>query len=307
MIAHKGRVGVLGATSIIGEYLLPLLVEEGWDVVAFSRQVRYTKQPLENCPIIWQLLTKSKLSDISNVHQTEKQITYWISLAPIWVLPEYFAMLLDYGAKHVVAISSTSRFTKSVSSDPAEMELAECLAENEERLIAWTKKEKLTYIVLRPTLVYGLGRDKNVSVIAAFIRRFSFFSVFGAARGLRQPVHAQDVASGFVAALGARAAINRCYNISGGEVVTYREMVCRIFSALGRKPRFVEFPLWFFRVAIVILRIFPPFHNWSAAMAERMNQDIIFDHEDASRDFGFTPRSFLPTREDIHGYRQNER
>jgi nucleoside-diphosphate-sugar epimerase len=299
MIAHKGRVGVLGATSIIGEYLLPLLVEEGWDVVAFSRQVRYTKQPLENCPIIWQLLTKSKLSDISNVHQTEKQITYWISLAPIWVLPEYFAMLLDYGAKHVVAISSTSRFTKSVSSDPAEMELAECLAENEERLIAWTKKEKLTYIVLRPTLVYGLGRDKNVSVIAAFIRRFSFFSVFGAARGLRQPVHAQDVASGFVAALGARAAINRCYNISGGEVVTYREMICRIFSALGRKPRFMVFPLWIFRLAVFLLRIFPPFRHWSAAMAERMNQDIIFDHEDASRDLGFAPRPFRLSIEDI--------
>jgi len=299
MIAHKGRVGVLGATSIIGEYLLPILVEEGWDVVAFSRQVRYTKQPLENCPIIWQLLTKSKLSDISNVHQTEKQITYWISLAPIWVLPEYFAMLLDYGAKHVVAISSTSRFTKSVSSDPAEMELAECLAENEERLIAWTKKEKLTYIVLRPTLVYGLGRDKNVSVIAAFIRRFSFFSVFGAARGLRQPVHAQDVASGFVAALGARAAINRCYNISGGEAVTYREMVCRIFSALGRKPRFMVFPLWIFRLAVFLLRIFPPFRHWSAAMAERMNQDIIFDHEDASRDLGFAPRPFRLSIEDI--------
>ena len=299
MIAHKGRVGVLGATSIIGEYLLPILVEEGWDVVAFSRQVRYTKQPLENCPIIWQLLTKSKLSDISNVHQTEKQITYWISLAPIWVLPEYFAMLLDYGAKHVVAISSTSRFTKSVSSDPAEMELAECLAENEERLIAWTKKEKLTYIVLRPTLVYGLGRDKNVSVIAAFIRRFSFFSVFGAARGLRQPVHAQDVASGFVAALGARAAINRCYNISGGEVVTYREMICRIFSALGRKPRFMVFPLWIFRLAVFLLRIFPPFRHWSAAMAERMNQDIIFDHEDASRDLGFAPRPFRLSIEDI--------
>jgi len=76
-------------------------------------------------------------------------------------------------------------------------------------------------------------------------------------------------------------------------------MVCRIFSALGRKPRFVEFPLWFFRVAIVILRIFPPFHNWSAAMAERMNQDIIFDHEDASRDLGFAPRPFRLSIEDI--------
>jgi hypothetical protein len=33
MTAFKGRVGVIGATSLIGECLLPLLVEEGWDVI----------------------------------------------------------------------------------------------------------------------------------------------------------------------------------------------------------------------------------------------------------------------------------
>jgi nucleoside-diphosphate-sugar epimerase len=307
MITYKGRVGVLGATSIIGECLLPLLLEEGWDVVAFSRQARCIKQPSENQSITWQLLTKSKLPDSSDVHQTEKQITFWISLAPIEVLPEYFSMFLIYGAKHIVAVSSTSRFTKRTSSDPAEKKLAENLAENEERLESWAKKENLTFTILRPTLIYGLGRDKNVSVIAAFIRRFAFFCVFGAARGLRQPVHAQDVASCCAAALGVNAAINRCYNISGGEIVTYREMVCRIFSALGRKPRFVAFPLWLFRLAVCLLRIFPPFHHWSAAMAERMNQDLIFDHEDASHDLGFAPRPFLPTLKDLHGYCQNEK
>jgi nucleoside-diphosphate-sugar epimerase len=307
MIAHKGRVGVFGATSIIGEYLLPLLVEDGWDVVAFSRKVQYIKQPLENCSITWQLLTKSKLTNISDVHQAEKQITFWINLAPIWVLPEYFSMLLRYGAKHVVAISSTSRFTKSVSSDPVEKELAEYLADNEERLTEWAKTEKLTFTILRPTLVYGLGRDKNISVIASFIRRFAFFCIFGAASGLRQPLHAQDVASVCVAALSATAAINHFYNISGGEIVTYQEMICRIFSALGRKPRFVAFPLWLFRVVVFILRIFPPFRHWSIAMAERMNQDLIFDHAEASRDLGFAPRPFLPTQEDLHNYCQGER
>jgi len=305
MIAHKGRVGIFGATSIIGEYLLPLLVEEGWDVVAFSRQKQYVKQ-LGNGPVTWQLLTKCKSADTSDIHQKEGQITFWISLSPIEVLPEYFPMLLTYGAKHIVAVSSTSRFTKSTSSDPAEKKLAENLAENEERLAAWAKKEKLTFTILRPTLVYGLGRDKNVSVIAGFIRRFAFFSVFGAACGLRQPVHAQDVASACVATLSASTAINRCYNISGGEIVTYREMVCRIFLALDKKPRFVVFPLWLFRLGVLLLRMFPPFRQWSAAMAERMNQNLVFDHAEASRDFGFAPRPFLPTREDLYVYYQSE-
>ena len=300
MVSCKERVGVIGATSIVGEYLLPLLVEGGWDVVAFSRQKQNIKL-LENCPVTWQLLAESKLIGISDIHQKERQITRWIILAPIGVLPEYFPMLLTYGAKHIVAVSSTSRFTKRESSDPVEKKLADNLAENEERLSAWAKKEKLTFTILRPTLIYSQGRDKNISVIAAFIRRFAFFCVFGAAKGLRQPVHAHDVASCCVTALSAKAAINQSYNISGGETIIYREMVCRIFSALDKKPRFVKFPLWLFRLAVLILRIFPPFRQWSAAMAQRMNQDMIFDHTEASRDLNFSPRNFQLNKEDFPG------
>jgi nucleoside-diphosphate-sugar epimerase len=299
MIAYKGRVGVIGATSIVGEYLLSLLVEEGWDVVAFSRQPQYIKKPAGNQPITWQLLTKSKSSDSSDFHQIEKPIIFWISLAPIVVLAEYFTILLTHGAKHIVAISSTSKFTKSESSDQEEKKLAQTLAESEEHLKSWAEKEKLTFTILRPTLVYGGGRDRNISVIAAFIQRFSFFSVFGAACGLRQPVHAHDVASCCVAALSSDAAINKSYNISGEETINYREMVCRIFAVLDKKPHFLAFPLWLFRLAVFFLRMFPPFRHWSAAMAERMNQDLIFSHEEASRDLGFKPRPFRLTKEDL--------
>jgi nucleoside-diphosphate-sugar epimerase len=291
-VPHREIVGIIGATSIIGEYLLPLLVEEGFDVVAFSRDARCAKNSLKDDPVIWQPLTKAVRPDSNNICQKEKQITFWISLAPITVLPEYFPLLLAYGASHIVAVSSTSRFTKEDSSDPAEKKLAEALAENEERLIVWSKKENLTFTILRPTLVYSRGRDRNVSVIASFIRRFSFFCVLGDARGLRQPVHAHDAASACAAALSARAAINRCYNISGGDTISYREMVCRIFSALGKKPRFVKFPLWLFRLAVFILRIFPRFRLWSVAMAQRMNKDMVFDHVEARRDLGFMPRPF---------------
>ena len=192
-----------------------------------------------------------------------------------------------------------SKFTKKESFDPAEKKLAEQLAVNEEHLIEWAKKEKITYTMLSSTMVYGLGRDKNISVITSFVRSFSFFCVFGIASGLRQPVHAEDVASACVASLSASAAINHSYNISGGEVVTYREMICRIFSALDRKPRFIQLPLWFFRLTIFILRIFPPFRHWSFAMAERMNKDMVFDHIEASRDLNFYPRKFQLDKDDL--------
>lgn len=300
MTGYKGSVGVIGATSIIGRYLLPLLVEEGWDVVAFSRRTEHIKEPAENQQVIWQLLTKSKPSDGSNIQKSEKPITFWISLAPITVLSEHFAILLARGARHVVAISSTSRFTKSESSDEQEKKIAKNLTEGEEYLITWAEKEKATFTILRPTLVYDPGYDKNISAIVSFIRRFSFFPVLGTACGLRQPIHARDVASCCVAALTSKAAINKCYNISGKEIISYREMINRIFAALHKKPHIITFPLWLFRLALLFLRVLPPFRKWSVAMAQRMNQDLVFSHINASRDLGFEPRPFILTDIDLY-------
>jgi hypothetical protein len=79
-------------------------------------------------------------------------------------------------------------------------------------------------------------------------------------------------------------------------------MVERIFLALGKKPRFVILPLWIFRVMVFCLRVLPPFRRWSPAMSERMNSDIVFDHQEASRDLGFTPRPFRLTECDLPGF-----
>jgi len=52
-------------------------------------------------------------------------------------------------------------------------------------------------------------------------------------------------------------------------------------------------------MAVAFLRVLPRFRHLSAVMAERMNQDLVFDHEDACRDLGFSPRPFMLTREDL--------
>jgi len=45
----------------------------------------------------------------------------------------------------------------------------------------------------------------------------------------------------------------------------------------------------------------PRYRNWSSAMAERMNRDLVFDHSEATRDFGFAPRAFVLSAEDVGG------
>jgi nucleoside-diphosphate-sugar epimerase len=281
----ESRVGVLGATSLVGECLLPILRDAGWRVVAFSRRAAESGLGVE-----WRQLPFTEVV---------AEISHWICVAPIWMLPDYFKLIEASGARRIVVLSSTSRFTKVGSGDMAEQATAAKLMDGEARLQAWAESRGIEWVILRPTLIYGIGRDKNISEIVRFIRRFGFFPVFGEAKGLRQPIHAEDVAGACLAALQGSDCRNQSYNISGGETLTYREMVARIFTALGRRPRVLTVPLWAFRLAVTMLRRLPRYRQWSAAMAERMNRDLVFDYADAVRDLGFKPRAFELTAEDL--------
>lgn len=293
---EKSRIGVLGATSFVGSCLLPLLTEAGWQVTAFSRRV---VGPTGD-GVAWRQLPPSA-TEIATPPLAEGKgnLPYWVSVAPIWILPDYFGLLDAHGVRRVVVLSSTSRFTKNDSSDPQEQVQSNHFNEAEARLQSWAESRGVEWVILRPTLIYGLGRDKNISEIARLIRRFGFFPLFGKANGLRQPIHAADVAADCLAALQAPGAVNRAYNITGGETLKYREMVSRVFSLLGRRPRLLTVPLWAFRLALNGLHLVPRYRHWTAAMAERMNRDLVFDHADAVRDLGSRHRPFVLTKEDL--------
>jgi len=280
------HVGVLGATSLVGSLLLPRLVQQGYGVTAYSRMLQANSSE----GVRWRKVGSVEKGD---------SIGCWICVAPVWVLPQHFPFLEAQGVRRIVALSSTSRFTKEDSFDLEERAVAQRLTDAETRVQEWAESRGVEWVILRPTLIYGLGRDKNIAEIAWFIRRFGFFPVFGKAQGLRQPVHAQDVAQACVAALTSADIVDRTYNLSGGETLPYREMVARIFMALDKPPRTLSIPLGVFKLAVALLRCMPRYRHWSAAMAERMNQDLVFDHSDAARDLGFTPIPFRPSARDV--------
>ena len=279
------RIGVLGASSMVGACVLSQLAQAHLPVSAFSRKAT---AHLGGQGVDWQQLPPAP----AVVSLPVVPIPWWICIAPIAALPAHFAWLETLGARRIVVLSSTSRFTKDTSSDPQEQAIAQRLVAAENQLQAWAERRGIEWVVLRPTLIYQPGQDKNVSEIARFIGRFGFFPVLGQAQGLRQPIHAADVASACIAALRSATVANRAYNISGGETLPYRSMVGRIFTAQKRSTRVLGVPLWMFRLAVMLLRCLPRYRNWSAAMAERMNRDLVFDHSEARQDFGFQPRAF---------------
>jgi nucleoside-diphosphate-sugar epimerase len=286
--AERIRVAVLGARGLVGPALLESLRQHGCEIVAYSRSAPARKVDA----VCWRPTAEL---GVANVARSD----VWFSLAPIWILPDHLAAVLASGARRVVAVSSTSRFTKQDSTDPRERLTVQRLMDGERALVEWAESNRIEWVILRTTLIYGFGRDRNVGAVASFIRRFGFFPLLGAARGLRQPLHAEDLAQAVVAAGWSPAAASRCYDLSGEERLTYRAMIERIFIGMARRPRLLTVPHWIFRCAVSVWTMVRPGSKVSLGMVERMNVDMVFDHGDAVRDLGFSPRAFSPTPDDL--------
>jgi len=199
--------------------------------------------------------------------------------------------ILDARPRRVVVFSSSSVSTKLDSKDEGERHEIEELIVAENQIMAACGSAGVEWTILRPTLIYKEGRDRNITQIAEIIRKLRFMPLYGSASGLRQPVHAEDLALGAIAASHSSAAANRTY-FTSGPTLTYREMVGRIFDALSMPRRMVSLPPVLWQSAFAVARPFYP--GITPAMGERMLKNMAFDTSPAAGDFGWSPRAFLP-------------
>lgn len=277
-----GPVLVLGATSLVGRFLVEKLMQQRVDMIAVSRKV----QPA-TAHVAWITadLVAAELKIGSGPHLA-------FSIIPIWLLPPALPSLHRAGVRRLVVFSSTSRFTKAESKLRRERETAQLIIAAEEATQAYCEANNIVWTILRPTLIYAEGRDRNVSRLASLIERFGVLPLAGPGGGKRQPVHAEDLAAGALKAATSETTRNRAYNLPGGETLTYREMCERIFEGLGRRPWILPIPqtLW-----LVTSRMLTPvMPGITPAVGYRMSEDMTFDPGPANRDLSWAPRKFRP-------------
>jgi len=278
------NVLVSGASSQIGRFLLPMLVERGDVVMALSRK----RQPKID-GVRW--ICADLDGDAGDLWR-QLDCQAWIHLAFLPLALAHLEAAVDSGVRQFIAFSSTSIFTKTDSDNSREQAVVQQLRQAEASVAA--AQFDVGWTILRPTLIYGCGNDQNIAFIASMIRRFGLFPLAGTGEGVRQPVHAADLAAAAVAALENEQAYNRAYNLSGGEALSYRAMVERVFASLGRRPRLISVPPLLLKAALQLLRLFPGYRHLSSTMIDRMQRDMVFDHRDAAADLGFKPRRFEP-------------
>ena len=210
----------------------------------------------------------------------------------IWTLPPHLKKLRRAGIKRLICFSSTSIMGKAGSENAYEKELVEKFSEAEREVAEICKELGIEWTVLRPTMIYGIGLDKNVSSILRFLKRFrGLFPIVPPASGQRQPVHVDDLARAVHLLLDLPKTYGKCYNLGGAERLTYRALVERIALTARIRPKFL--PLAKLPQAMDALSALLGKPELNGEIAKRMNSDLVFDIDDAVADFGYTPRPFL--------------
>lgn len=216
------------------------------------------------------------------------------SLGPLDAFAAWFEASGQAPAR-VVALGSTSVHGKAGSPDPAERELVLRLREAEARLAAACAVRGSALTLLRPTLVWGRGRDRNLSRLVGLARRWRLLPVPRGARGLRQPIRADEVAAAVLAALRAPAPVPGVFDLPGGETLPWGEMVARCLRAGAPGARLLRLPDPVFRAGLRLLGRRSP----GAGVLARLDQDLAYDPAPVRAALVWHPGPFSPAPEDF--------
>lgn len=282
MVPGMRHALVFGGSGQIGAALIKRLRAAGWRVDAVSRQAHAPEADLR-----W------GRGDFSALPDLPRACDAIFSCGPLDLFSSWYATA-RIDCPRAIAFGSTSAETKRDAADAGERALAQRLLDAEARLFDAAVARGAAATLLRPTLVYGSGRDNSLSRIAALARRSGFFVLPRDANGIRQPVHVEDLAYAACAAVELDGGMGRDYALPGGEALPYRDMVARLLAALPSKPRLIEVPAPLFQVVLAAARAGGRLRGLPEGAVARMREDLVFDAGPARRDLGYAPRAFKP-------------
>lgn len=274
------KVLVTGATGFTGSYVVPRLLASGFQVRCLVRE----KSNIDLIPAASVELVRGDLSDSTSLSEAMQGSDILVNVASLGF--GHAAGIVDSavsaGISRAIFFSTTAVFTTL----PAPSKTVRLAAEEK------IKNSGLRYTIFRPTMIYGDARDRNMSRLIRYLKRYPLIPVVGSGEKLQQPVHVDDLAGAVAAALATERSLDQEYNLSGANPLSFNDVIDTICRFLNRSVRKVHLPL----VPIVAAlraseRAGLPLPIKSEQI-ERLNEDKAFNHTRAAADFDFAPRSF---------------
>ena len=274
------KVLVTGATGFTGSRLVPLLLKNGFEVRVFVRPTS-DRSPLSPLEVEW---VTGDLANPESFTAALRGVDALINIASLGFghAESILKSMKEAGVKRGLFISTTAIFTQlNAGSKSVRLAAEEAI-----------RASGLDYTILRPTMIYGSKRDRNMWRLIRLLRITPIMPIFGDGESLQQPIFVDDVAEAVLLALQTDATIGKSYNIAGKAPLTYNQVIDTVTSTLGKRVWKLHLP---YMPIVRMLQFTERMKLRLPIKAEqvlRLNENKAFSYEEAQRDFGFNPRSF---------------
>ena len=274
------KIFVTGATGFTGSRVIPLLLNNGHQVRCLYRPSS-DRSSLPQPEIEWVVGDLSDSKSLSNAMQSTDAFINIASLG-FGHADSIITAAKNAGIKRAIFISTTAIFTQLNAPSKKIRVAAELTIET----------SGLKYTILRPTMIYGSPRDRNMWRLIRFMKISSIVPIFGDGKYLQQPIFVDDVAQAVVSCLSNDKTIGKSYNIAGAQALTYNQAIDTIAKEMNKRIWKIHIPS---KPVVSLLTLFEKIRIPFPIKAEqvlRLNENKDFSYEEAIKDFGFSPRSF---------------
>ena len=143
-------------------------------------------------------------------------------------------------------------------------------------------------LFLRPTMIYGSSRDRNIHHVIRFAHRFGVLPQIGDGHARLQPIHYEDLAAAAVALLSTDR--SGTVDAGGAAPMALSALLREVFAALERPARVVRLPVTVTLLAARLVDLAGT--RRMTERIERMSEERTVDNAGLAAAVGLRPRPF---------------
>jgi uncharacterized protein YbjT (DUF2867 family) len=279
-----------GATGFIGGHVLRALSEKNIPVRCLVRKPIESGNPSITY-VIGDVLDYDSLVKATKGVDT---VYYFIHMMGKQREQEKFAVLDRVAITNMVRACKVNGVTWIIHltgmSNPKEKLSAHLASRKEVEEII--KNSGINYTIFRASMIIGRG-GAAFEILDTVVRLFLVIPALNWSNTKVQPIYIGDVVRYLVECLDKKETINRCFDIGGPEVFTYKELMKQYSLELGIIPIFIWIPgIWHWTSSYILGMLAPVNSDVVYWLIESLMNNMVAEPNDLKQIFGFEPISF---------------